>query len=41
MKEHMEGEAAMAAHLTKEEQRELAGLLHKLLTGMEDDHEGA
>jgi DNA-binding MarR family transcriptional regulator len=41
MKEHMEGEAAMAAHLTKEEQRELAGLLQKLLTGMEDDHEGA
>ena len=41
MKEHMQGEAAMAAHLTKEEQRELAGLLQKLLTGMEGDHEGA
>lgn len=41
MKEHMEGEAAMAAHLTKEEQRALAGLLQKLLRGMEDDHEGA
>jgi DNA-binding MarR family transcriptional regulator len=41
MKEHMEGEAAMAAHLTKEEQRDLAGLLQKLLIGMEGDHEGA
>jgi DNA-binding MarR family transcriptional regulator len=41
MKEHMEGEAAMAAHLTKEEQRELAALLQKLLTGMEGDHESA
>jgi len=41
MKEHMEGEAAMAAHLTKQEQRELAGLLQKLLTGMEGDHESA
>ena len=41
MKAHMEGEAAMAAHLTTEEQRELASLLRKLLTGMEVDHEGA
>lgn len=41
MEEHMEGEAAMAAHLTKEEQRELAALLQKLLTGMEGDHESA
>lgn len=41
MKEHMAGEAAMAAHLTKEEQRELAGLLQKLLTGMENVHEVA
>jgi DNA-binding MarR family transcriptional regulator len=41
IKEHMEGEAAMAAHLTKEEQRTLGGLLQKLLTGMEEDHENA
>lgn len=39
MEEHMAGEAAMAAHLTKEEQKELAGLLQKLLAGMEDDRD--
>lgn len=35
---HMAGEAQMLAHLSREEQRALAGLLCKLLTGMEEDH---
>jgi DNA-binding MarR family transcriptional regulator len=38
---HLEGEAEMVAHLSKEEQKSLAELLKKLLTGMEDESEGA
>jgi DNA-binding MarR family transcriptional regulator len=38
---HLEGEAGMVAHLSKEEQKSLAELLKKLLTGMEDESEGA
>jgi DNA-binding MarR family transcriptional regulator len=40
MEAHMEGEAEMVAPLSKEEQRGLADLLKKLLTGMEDRNEG-
>jgi|SRR5579883_1788502 len=36
---HMEGEAEMLAHLSKEEQRALAELLRKLLIGMEEESE--
>jgi DNA-binding MarR family transcriptional regulator len=41
IEEHLEGEAEMVAHLSKEQQRELADLLKRLLTGMEDENEGA
>lgn len=35
---HMAGEAEMVAHLSKEQQRALADLLQKLLTGMEEEN---
>lgn len=38
MTAHMAGEAEMVAHLSKEEQRALADLLQKLLTGMEEEN---
>jgi DNA-binding MarR family transcriptional regulator len=37
MTAHMEGEAKWATHLSSEEQDHLADLLHKLLTGMEEE----
>lgn len=37
MTAHMDGEAEMAAHLSKDEQRGLADLLQKLLAGMEEE----
>ena len=40
MEAHLQGEAEMAAHLSKEEQKCLADLLKKLLIEMESGHEG-
>jgi DNA-binding MarR family transcriptional regulator len=40
IEEHLQGEAQMAAHLSREEQKSLADLLKKLLTEMEGEHEG-
>jgi DNA-binding MarR family transcriptional regulator len=40
MEAHLQGEAEMAAHLSKEEQKSLADLLKKLLIEMETGHEG-
>jgi DNA-binding MarR family transcriptional regulator len=41
MEAHLEGEAEMVAHLSKEERKTLADLLKKLLIGMENESEGA
>jgi DNA-binding MarR family transcriptional regulator len=40
MEAHLEGEAEMVAHLSKEERKSLADLLKKMLIGMEDESEG-
>jgi DNA-binding MarR family transcriptional regulator len=40
MEAHLQGEAEMAGHLSKEEQKCLADLLKKLLIEMESGHEG-
>jgi DNA-binding MarR family transcriptional regulator len=39
IEDHLQGEAQMMAHLSRDEQRQLAGLLKKLLSAMESDDE--